>query len=145
MSAMATKLKVSAAAVAVGATAAIAPVAANAAPAVQIPAAPVHQVIGDLPEQGPLTNLWYFGQSVSIQAAGFVIRINSAINLNRMNFWQDLADDFPDTFLGDFAQAQADRHSQYLENLSMVSAEAGNGVICTTMGAYGAVTTGPCT
>lgn len=145
MSAIATKLKVGTAAVALGATAGFAPVAANAAPAVQVPAAPVHQLIGDLPEQGPLTNLIYFGQSISIQAAGFVIRVNSAINLNRRTFWQDLADDFPGTFLGDFAQSQADRHTQYLANLEAVTFEAGNGTTCTTMGAYGAVTTGPCT
>lgn len=75
MNAIAAKCQVTVAALAVGAAAAFAPVAANAAPAVQLPAAPVQQVVGDLAEAPG--DFLFFSQVVSLQVAAASIRFRS--------------------------------------------------------------------
>lgn len=81
MNAIATKFQTSAAALAVGATVALSPVAANAAPAVQVPAAPVHQVVGSVAE-APGDFIWFF-QVTSVQIAATLTR--------SATFWTDTA------------------------------------------------------
>lgn len=144
MNSIATKFKVTSAAVAVGTSAAFAPVAANALPELPVPAAPSHQIIGNLAEQGPLTNFIYFIEASTIQAGAFIIRVNSAIQLARRDFWAQVAADNPGTFIGDIALFIAGQATEFLNNLGAVTAEAGNGTVCTRMGAYGAVTVGAC-
>ena len=79
MNAIATKFQVGAAALAVGASAAFVPVAANAAPAMPAPAAPVHQVVGDL-AAAPGDFIWFF-QVTSVQLAATFTR--------SATFWTD--------------------------------------------------------
>lgn len=140
MNALATKFQVGAAALALGATAAFAPVAANATPAVQLPAAPVQ--IADVP-QAPGDFIWFF-QVRSVQLAATFTR--------SATFWTDTAiasyegalTRRPDSIFAPFWQnriAQLNVQRAAFGALSMSACRDGQGI---SAGPYGTVTTGAC-
>ncbi len=141
MNAIATKFKVSAAALAVGAAGAFAPVAANAAPAVEVPAAPV-QVVGNL-AQAPGDFIWFF-QVSSLQIAAAATRT--------VTFWTDITISIyeakleanPDSVFASF-------YERRLEQLATQKAAIGEATfsVCRdgegyAAGPYGTVTQGSC-
>ncbi len=142
MNTVATRFQVTAAAAAVAAAAALAPIAANAAPAVQLPTAPVSQLVGDL-AQSP-ADVIFFAQTVSIQAIGASIRFRTDALDRRATRLEDYAAAHLGTFFGDSAALRAtrlrDRRAEY-GSLSLSACNGGTGI---QMGGYGAVTTGPC-
>lgn len=142
MNAIATKIQVTAAAAAIAATTALAPVVANAAPAVQVPAAPVSQVVGELP-QAP-GDLLYWGQVASLQFVASQIRFRSFILDSRAQRLQAYATLHPDTFFGRWAAAAAvrleARRAAY-GDISFSACRNGTGL---QVGPYGTVTAGPC-
>ena len=140
MNAIATKFQVGAAALAIGATAAFAPVAANATPAVQVPAAPVQIV--DVP-QAPGDFIWFF-QVTSVQLAATFTR--------SATFWTDTAIaryeaalvKRPDSIFAPFWQnrmAQLQVQRAAFGQLSLSACRNGQGI---SAGPYGTVTSGPC-
>ncbi|WP_370332359.1 hypothetical protein [Mycolicibacterium hippocampi] len=141
MNAIATKFQVGAAALALGATAAFAPVAANAAPAVEVPAAPI-QVMGDV-AQAPGDFIWFF-QVRSVQLAATFTR--------SATFWTDTAIASyegalarrPDSIFAPFWQnriAQLNVQRAAFGALSMSACRDGEGIAA---GPYGTITRGPC-
>lgn len=142
MNIITTKLNVTAAALAVGATAALAPIAANAAPAVSIPTAPVHQVVGDL-AQAP-GDFFYATQVISLQVLASNIRFRSASLDRRATRLEAYAAAHPDSFFGQQAAATAarlrDRRADY-GDISFTACRGGSGI---AVGPYGTVTSGPC-
>ncbi|MGE2728588.1 hypothetical protein ACQI4F_03850 [Mycolicibacterium vaccae] len=143
MNAIATKIKVSTAAVAMAATAAFAPVAANAAPAVQVPAAPaVQQVVGQLPE-APGDFLFYT-QVASLQVVASIIRFRSFSLESRAQRLQAYANLNPNTFFGRLAAQTAERlitRRNALGQISFSACRDGRGI---SVGPYGTVTGGAC-
>ena len=142
MNAIATKFQVGAAALALGATAAFAPVAANAAPAAEIPAAPMHAVI-DNAAQAPGDFIWFF-QVRSVQLAATFTR--------SATFWTDTAIASyegalarrPDSIFAPFWQnriAQLNVQRAAFGELSMSACRDGQGV---SAGPYGTFTRGAC-
>lgn len=142
MTTVAKRFQVTAAAAAVAAGAAFAPVAANAAPAVQFSAAPVHQLVGDLREAPG--DFAYFTQAASIQVIGFQFRLRSA-SLNRQITRLDAyAAANPGTFFGNLAAQASARKSSRLASIGQITLSACNGGTGIAMGPYGTVTSGPC-
>ncbi|KRE33806.1 hypothetical protein ASG82_22375 [Mycobacterium sp. Soil538] len=142
MNAISTKLNVTAAALAVAATGALAPIAANAAPAVSLPTAPVHQMVGDL-AQSP-GDLLYAGQVLSLQVLASNIRFRSTSLDRRATRLEAYAAAHPDSFFGQQAAATAarlrDRRADY-GDISFTACRNGSGV---AVGPYGTFTSGPC-
>ncbi|TRW80458.1 hypothetical protein FK535_19110 [Mycolicibacterium sp. 018/SC-01/001] len=139
MTTIATKFQVTAAAAAVAAGAAFAPVAANAAPAISIPAAPS---FADLPLQpkGPV----YIVTATSIQLISVFLKQSAASQDRRADRLEAYAAAHPDTFFGNLAAARA---AQLRENQAVT-----NGIqfsVCLNgnsvgIGPYGTYTTGSC-
>jgi hypothetical protein len=126
----------------VAATAVLAPVAAQAAPAVQIPAAPAHQLVGDL-AQSPADFL-YMAQVASIQAIAAQIRFRSDFLEKRATRLEEYAAAHPGTFFGDRAATSAARQRALRAQYGGLSFSACNGGTGIKLGPYGSVTTGPC-
>lgn len=142
MSTVAKRFQVTAAAAAVAAGAAFAPVAANAAPAVQFSAAPVHQLVGDLRE-GP-GDFAYFTQAVSIQVIGVSFRLRSATLSKQITRLEAYAAAHPGTFFGNMAAQAAARKQNRLNSIGEITLSACNGGTGISMAPYGHVTSGPC-
>ncbi|MGE2736475.1 hypothetical protein [Mycolicibacterium vaccae] len=142
MSAIATKFKVTTAALAVGASAAFTPVVASAAPATPVPAAPVQQVVGSVSEAPG--DFFYYASVISLQIAASSIRFRSAVLDNRAERLRTYAARFPDTAFGRWAAAAAVRVEQRRAAYGAISFSAcrdGQGV---SVGPYGTVTRGAC-
>ncbi len=142
MNTVATRFQVTAAAAAVAAAAALAPIAANAAPAVQLPTAPVHQLVGDL-AQSP-ADIIYFGHVVSFQVIGASIRFRSATLDRRATRLEEYAAAHPGTFFGNSAALRAARLQSRLAEYGTISFSACNDGTGISLGPYGTVTSGPC-
>lgn len=140
MNAIATKLQVTAAAVAIAAGAAFAPVAANAAPAVELPAAPV-QVMGDIAAQ-PQGLLGVF----VVQFTGAVTRTSTWWTRMTITNYQSLLEARPDSIFAPFWQSRINRLNQQLASYAAVemSACAGGTSYSIVAGSYGGVTRGAC-
>lgn len=141
MNAIATKFQVGAAALALGATAAFVPVAANAAPAVEVPAAPV-QVMGDL-AQAPGDFIWFF-QVSSLQISAAAVRTTT--------FWTDLTigiyeaklEANPDSIFAPFYERRLEQLAEQRAAIGAITFSAcrdGEGYVA---GPYGTVTQGAC-
>ncbi len=142
MNAIATKFQVTAAALAVGATAAFfAPIAANAAPAVQVPTAPVHQMVGDLAE-APGDFLFYT-QVISLQIIASNIRWRSSSLEGRAQSLQVYAANNPGTFFGQLAAARAQTLLERRAALGALTFSACKGDKGIQVGPYGTVDGGP--
>ncbi|MGE2736471.1 hypothetical protein [Mycolicibacterium vaccae] len=143
MNAIATKFQVTVAAAAVAATTALTPVVANAAPVdLQVPAAPVSQVVGELP-QAPGDFLW-FVQVTSLQATGSIIRARTAYLDSRAQKLQAYAALNPNTFFGRWAAAAAERLIERRNAYGSLSFSACRGGTGISVGPYGTVSAGPC-
>lgn len=142
MNAIATRFQVTAAALAVGATTIFAPIAANAAPSVQIPAAPVNVVASDL-AQAP-GDFGYFLQVASLQAYARQIAFRSASLDRRATRLAAYATANPGTFFGMQAAAAAQRLTATRASLGDISLSICRGGTGVSVGPYGAVTSGPC-
>ena len=139
---IATKCQVTAAAVGIGAAAVFAPVAANAAPAVQVTTAPVHQLIGDLPLDR--ADRIFFRQVVSIQLIGASIRRSSERLERKVTRLEAYAAANPGTFFGNAAAQRAARLESRLAGYGSLSLSACNDGVGVQLGPYGTVTEGPC-
>lgn len=140
MNAIATKFKVSVAAAAVGGAAVFAPIAANAAPAVQVPAAPAH-VIGDLAQQ-PNGLIGVF----VVQFTGVVTRTSTYFTRFTILNYQSKLEANPDSPFAAFYQRRINQLNAQLARYGSVSQSACFGGRSTSIvaGSYGAVTTGTC-
>jgi len=142
MNTVATRFQVTAAAAVVAAAAALAPIVAHAAPAVQLPTAPVHQLVGDF-AQGPADRI-FARQVRSIQFIGATIRIRTDGLERRATRLEEYAAANPDSFFGQQAAERAarlqDRRAEY-GTLAFSICNGGTGV---ALGPYGSVTEGPC-
>ncbi|ORB30640.1 hypothetical protein [Mycolicibacterium parafortuitum] len=138
MNAIATKFKVGAAAVAVAATTAVAPVAANAAPAVQLPAAPVMSDLAQQP-QG------LFGVFV-VQFTGAVTRTSTYWTRITITNYQSLLEANPNSIFAPLWERRVERLNAQLARYGEVemSACAGGRSYSIVAGAYGGVTQGTC-
>lgn len=142
MNAVSTKFNVTAAALAVGAAAALMPVAANAAPAAPLPAVPVNQLVGDL-AQTP-GDLLYAGQVLSLQLYAKTVSSRSASLDRRATRLEAYAAANPDSYFGQRAAATAQRlRTQRADygDISFTACRGGSGV---AVGPYGTFTTGSC-
>ena len=141
MNAIATKFQVGAAALALGATAAFAPVAANAAPAVEVPAAPI-QVMGDV-AQAPGDFIWFF-QVRSVQLAATFTRSATFWTDTAIASYESALARRPDSIFAPFWQnriAQLNVQRAAFGALSMSACRDGEGV---SAGPYGTFTRGAC-
>lgn len=143
MNAIATKMQIAVASAALAAGTALAPTVANAAPVdVQVPAAPVAQMVGELP-QAPGDFLWMM-QVSSLQAVGSIVRARVARLDSRAQRLEAYAVLNPDSFFGRWAASAAqrlrDQQAAY-GNLSFSACRGGTGIV---VGPYGTVTAGPC-
>lgn len=142
MNAIATKFQVGAAALALGASAAFAPVAANAAPAVQVPAAPVHQVIGNVAE-APGDFIWFF-QVSSVQIAATMTRSATFWTDTTISIYEAKLARNPDSIFAPFYEnriAQLNVQRAAFGALSISACRDGEGI---SAGPYGTVTRGAC-
>lgn len=142
MASVATKLQVAAAAAAVSVSAVFATGAANAAPQLELPTAPVSQVVGDF-AQAP-GDLLYFSQVISIQAAGSSIRFRTGVLERRATRLEAYAARYPDTFFGRAAAQAAERARAERARLGSITLSACRGGEGIAMGPYGTVTRGAC-
>ncbi|MBV5246876.1 hypothetical protein KUF57_25430 [Mycolicibacterium sp. PAM1] len=138
MNAIATKIKVTAAAAAIAASAAVAPIAANAAPAVELPAAPA---IGHLAEQPA----GLFGVFV-VQFTGVVTRTSTYWTRFTILNYQSKLEANPDSIFAPFYQRRIESLQAQLSRYGEVEmASCFNGRSTSIVaGSYGAVTTGTC-
>ncbi|NVN52776.1 hypothetical protein [Mycolicibacterium hippocampi] len=141
MTAITTKFQVGAAAVAIAATTAFAPAAANAAPAVEIPAAPV-QIAGDLP-QAPGDFIWFF-QVTSVQIAASLTRTATHWTDTTIARYESRLARNPDSIFASFWENRIEqlevRRAAFGE-LSFSVCRDGQGI---SAGPYGTVTRGAC-
>jgi len=140
MTTVATKFQVTVAAAAVAGAAAFAPVAANAAPAIQLPAAPVHFADVPLGPKGPV----YIITATSIQVLSVFLKQSAASQDRRADRLEAYAAAHPDTVFGNLAAARAAqlRKNQAVTNgIKFDVCLNGNSV---GIGPYGSVTTGTC-
>lgn len=142
MNAIATKFQVTAAAAAIGAAAIFTPIAANAAPVVEIQAAPVSQVVGDL-AQAPGDFLWFF-QVTSVQIAASIARTNTYWADSAIARYEARLTRNPDSIFANYWQSRITtletRRAAYGQ-LSYSICRNGQGI---SAGPYGTVTTGAC-
>ncbi|WP_349269598.1 hypothetical protein MPNTM1_05508 [Mycolicibacterium parafortuitum] len=138
MNAIATKFKVGAAAVAVAGAATLAPIAANAAPAVQLPAAPVMSDLAQQP-QG------LFGVFV-VQFTGAVTRTSTYWTRLTILNYNSLLEANPDSVFAPFWEARVERLNQQLARYGEVELSScfGGRSYSIVAGSYGGVTTGNC-
>ncbi|AFM17728.1 hypothetical protein Mycch_2974 [Mycolicibacterium chubuense NBB4] len=108
----------------------------------QIPAAPAHQLVGDL-AQSPADAI-YFGQVVSIQVIGAQIRFRSSVLDKRATRLEAYAAAHEGTFFGDLAASAAARQRAQRAQYGSLSFSACNGGTGVKLGPYGSVTEGPC-
>ncbi|WP_131721983.1 hypothetical protein [Mycolicibacterium obuense] len=139
MTTIATKFQVTVAAAAVAAGAAFVPVAANAAPQIQLPAAPS---FADLPLQpkGPV----YIITATSVQLVSVFLKQSAASQERRSSRLEAYAAAHPDTFFGQLAATRAAqiRSAQAItNNVTFDFCIGGNSV---GIGPYGTVTGGSC-
>lgn len=139
MTTIATKFQVTVAAAAVAAGAAFVPVAANAAPQIQLPAAPS---FADLPLQpkGPV----YIVTATSIQVLSVFLKQSAASQDRRADRLEAYAAAHPDSFFGNLAAARAAqlRKNEAVTNgIKFDVCLGGNSV---GIGPYGTVTSGSC-
>ena len=142
MTAIATKFQVGAATLALGASAAFAPLAANAAPAVQAPAAPVHQVVGELPA-APGDFIWFF-QVTSVQLAATFTRSATFWTDTTIAIYEAKLARRPNSIFAPFYQnriAQLQQQRAAFGALSLSACRDGEGI---SAGPYGTVTRGSC-
>lgn len=142
MNAIATKFQVGAAALAVGASTAFAPVAANAAPAVQVPAAPVHQVVGDL-AAAPGDFIWFF-QVTSVQLAATFTRSATFWTDTTISIYEAKLARNPDSIFAPFYERRIEQlqtQRAAFGQLSFSVCRDGEGY---SAGPYGTVTRGAC-
>lgn len=142
MNAISTKLNVTAAVVAIGTTAALMPIAANAAPAVPLPTVPVNQVVGGIAEAPG--DLIYASQVLSLQVLAANIRARSASLDRRATRLEAYAAAHPDTYFGQRAAATAERLRDRRADFGDISFTACRGGTGLAVGPYGTVTEGPC-
>ncbi|AFM16097.1 hypothetical protein Mycch_1290 [Mycolicibacterium chubuense NBB4] len=140
MTTVATKFQVTAAAAAVAAAAAFVPVAAQAAPSFQLPAAPVS--FADLPLQpkGPV----YIVTATSLQLVSIWLDQSAKSQDRRATRLETYAAAHPDTFFGQLAANRADQLRQAEAVSRGVKFDVclnGNSV---GIGPYGTVSTGSC-
>lgn len=140
MNAITTKLQVTVAAAAIAASTALVPVAANAAPAVEIPAAPV-QVMGDIAAQ-PQGLLGVF----VVQFTGAVTRTSTYWTRFTILNYESLLEARPDSVFAPFWQSRINRLNQQLARYGEVTASAclGGTSYSIVAGSYGGVTRGAC-
>lgn len=141
MNAIATKFKVTAAAAAIGASAVLAPIAANAAPAIQLPAAPVNQLVGDFAQQ-PSGLFGVF----SVQFTGIVTRTSTYFTRLTILNYQSKLEANPDSPFAAYYQRRINTLNTQLVRYSQVTATACfNGQSTSIVaGSYGGITTGTC-
>lgn len=141
MNAIATKFQVTAAAAAIAAGTALVPVAANAAPAVELPAAPV-QVMGDIAAQPQ----GLFGVFV-VQFTGAVTRTSTYWTRFTILNYESLLEARPDSIFAPFWEARIERLNEQLASYGEVEASAcfGGTSYNIVAGSYGGVTRGECT
>ncbi|PRC41348.1 hypothetical protein C6A85_000000116095 [Mycobacterium sp. ITM-2017-0098] len=141
MNAIATKFQVTAAAAAVGAAAVLAPVAANATPAVQFQTAPVTQFAGDFAQQ-PSGLLGVF----VVQFTGAVTRTSTYWTRFTILNYESLLEAHPDSIFAPFWEARVETLNERLATYGQVemSACAGGTSYNIVAGSYGGVTTGAC-
>lgn len=141
MNAITTKLQVTVAAAAIAASTALVPVAANAAPAVELPAAPV-QVMGDIAAQ-PQGLLGVF----VVQFTGAVTRTSTWWTRITITNYQGLLEANPSSIFAPFWQSRINRLNQQLARYGEVTASAcaGGTSYNIVAGSYGGVTRGSCT
>ncbi|MDG4664225.1 hypothetical protein [Mycobacterium sp. 236(2023)] len=139
MNAIATKVKVSAAAAAMAASAVFVPVAANAAPAIQLPAAPA---ISDLAQQ-PQGLFGVF----SVQFTGAVTRTSVYFTRNTILNYQSLLAANPNSIFASFYQRRLNQLNAQLTRYGQVNVSACFNGRSTSIvaGSYGNVSTGTCT
>lgn len=142
MNAIATKFKVTAAALALGAGAALTPAVAHSAPAVQVPAAPVQQVVGGVAEAPG--DFIYYSRVVSLQVLAANIRFTSAVLESRANRLQAYAAAYPNTLFGQWAAQAAQRTLERRAAYGALTFSACRGDSGIQVGPYGTVTSGPC-
>lgn len=142
MNTVATRFQVTMAGAAVAAAAVFTPIAANAAPAVQLPAAPVSQMVGNIAEAPG--DFLYATQVASLQLVGGVIRFRSFALDSRAQRLQAYATLHPGTFFGQQAAATAQRLLQRRAAFGDTSYSACRGGTGIKVGPYGTVTAGPC-
>lgn len=141
MNAIATKFQVGAAALALGTSAAFVPVAANAAPAVQVPAAPV-QVMGDL-AQAPGDFIWFF-QVSSLQLSAAAIRTTTFWTDLTISIYEDKLERNPDSIFAPFYERRLEQlatQRAYIGATTFSVCRDGGGYAA---GPYGTVTQGSC-
>ncbi|ORV91732.1 hypothetical protein [Mycolicibacterium iranicum] len=140
MNAIATKFQVTAAAAAVAAGTALVPVAANAAPAVQLPAAPV-QVMGDIAAQ-PQGLVGVF----VVQFTGIVTRTSTYFTRLTILNYESLLEANPDSIFAPFWEARIERLNERLATYGEVEISAcfGGTSYSIVAGSYGGVTRGAC-
>lgn len=141
MNAIATKFQVAAAAAAVGAAVVVAPVAANATPAVQFQTAPVNQFVGDFAQQPQ----GLFGVFV-VQFTGVVTRTSTYWTRFTILNYESKLEANPDSIFAPFWQARVNALNARLATYGEVemSACAGGTSYNIVPGSYGAVTQGVC-
>lgn len=140
MNAVVKKLQVGVAAFAVGASAAFTPAVANAAPAVQVPTAPVQQVAGGVAEAPG--DLLFYSRVISLQIVAANIRFRSNILESRAQRLQAYADKYPGTAFGEWAAAAAQRTLERRAAFGQLSFTACRGDSGIQVGPYGTVTSG---
>lgn len=142
MSTIGTKFQVGTAACAVAAAAVFTPVAANAVPAVQVPAAPVHEVVSNL-AQAPGDFIWFY-QVTSVQVAASLARTATFWTDSAIARYESRLARNPDSIFASFYQqritALKERRAEY-GKLSYSVCRDGQGV---SAGPYGTITRGPC-
>lgn len=139
MTTVATKFQVTAAAAAVAVGAAFVPVAANAAPAIQLPAAPS---FADLPLQpkGPV----YIVTATSLQLVSVWLNQSAKSQDRRATRLEDYAAAHPDSFFGQLAATRAAKlreNEAISRGVQFDVCLAGNSV---GVGPYGTITQGSC-
>ncbi len=141
MNAIATKFQVTAAAAAIAAGTVMAPVAANAAPAVQIPTAPVNQLVGDFAAQ-PQGLIGVF----VVQFTGVVTRTSTWWTRFTILNYESLLEANPDSIFAPFWEARLETLNERLASYGEVEMSAclGGTSFNIVAGSYGGVTTGAC-
>lgn len=140
MSAIKTRLRVTAAAAAIGAATVLTPVTASAAPVAPAPAAPVQQVVGGVSEAPG--DFLYYSRVISLQLVASSIRFNSAILEARALRLQQYADRYPNTFFGRWAAAAAERTIARYNAYGEFNLSACRGSEGIQVGPYGVVSRG---
>lgn len=136
MTTIATKIQVTVAAAAVAAGAAFVPAAANAAPAIQLPAAPV---LGGLSE-GPVYSL----TAVSLQLYSGFLKASAASQDRRASRLEQYAAAHPTSFFGQLAASRAAQLRQNEAVTNGISFDVCLNGQSAAIGPYGTFSKGSC-